>query len=70
MDNSVRPSERKKGYATEILKQICFVARKHGMKQLQLSVEKNNVASIKTIEKTVEIIVEALPLKTRKHMYI
>ncbi|MGI6499648.1 MAG: GNAT family N-acetyltransferase [Anaerostipes sp.] len=48
---SVRPSERKKGYATEILRQICLVAKKHGLKQLQLSVERDNTASIKTIEK-------------------
>lgn len=45
---SVRPSERRKGYATEILRQICLAAGKHGMKQLQLSAEKDNVASIKT----------------------
>ncbi len=48
---SVRPSERKKGYATEILRQICIIAKEHGLKQLQLSVEKDNIASIKTIEK-------------------
>ena len=48
---SVRPSERRKGYATEILRQICLIAKEHGLKQLQLSVEKENVASIKTIEK-------------------
>ena len=47
---SVRPSERRKGYATEILRQICLIAGKHGLKQLQLSVEKDNVASIKTIQ--------------------
>ena len=40
---SVRPSERRKGYATEILRQICLVAKEHGLKQLQLSVEKDNV---------------------------
>ncbi len=48
---SVRPSERRKGYATEILRQICLVAKEHGLNQLQLSVEKDNLASIKTIEK-------------------
>lgn len=48
---SVRPSERKKGYATEILRQICLIAKEYGLKQLQLSVEKDNIASIKTIEK-------------------
>ena len=49
--NSVRPTERKKGYATEILRQICLIAKEHGMKQLQLSVERDNIASIRTIEK-------------------
>ena len=48
---SVRPSERRKGYASEILRQICLLAGKHGLEQLQLSVEKDNAASIKTIEK-------------------
>lgn len=48
---SVRPSERKKGYATEMLRQICVIAQKHGLKQLQLSASKHNVASIKVIEK-------------------
>lgn len=48
---SVRPSERRKGYASEILRQICAAAREHGLRQLQLSVEKDNTASIKTIEK-------------------
>lgn len=48
---SVRPSERRKGYASEILRQICLLAGKHGLKQLQLSVEKDNAASIKAIEK-------------------
>lgn len=48
---SVRPSERKKGYATEILRQICLIAKEYGLKKLQLSAEKDNMASIKTIEK-------------------
>ena len=48
---SVRPTERRKGYATEILKQICTLAKSQGLESLQLSVEKNNTASIKTIKK-------------------
>lgn len=48
---SVRPTERRKGYAAEILKHICSLAKKQGLQKLQLSVEKNNAASIKTIEK-------------------
>ena len=46
---SVRPSERNKGYASEILKQICTLAKEHGLANLQLSVERENTASIKTI---------------------
>lgn len=48
---SVRPSERRKGYATQMLKLIIQRAAEVGMNKLQLSVEKSNVASIKTIAK-------------------
>lgn len=46
---SVRPSQRRKGYATEMLRQILDVARKADMKELHLSVEKDNLPSVKTI---------------------
>lgn len=46
---SVRPTERNKGYASEILKQICEIAGQYGLNNLQLSVEKENAPSIKTI---------------------
>lgn len=48
---SVRPTERKKGYATEMLAQVCEIAKAAGLKKLQLSVEKDNTASIRTIQK-------------------
>lgn len=48
---SVRPSERKKGYATEMLHQLLQAARKAKMKELHISVEKTNTASIKVIQK-------------------
>ena len=48
---SVRPSERKKGYATEMLRQVCHIAKEYGLPELKLSVEKGNAASIRTIEK-------------------
>ncbi len=48
---SVRPTERNKGYATEMLAQICQKAKNHGIKSLQLSVEKSNIPSIRTILK-------------------
>lgn len=48
---SVRPSERRKGYATEMLCKLVAKAREAGMKELQISVEKENTASRKVIEK-------------------
>ena len=48
---SVRPSERRKGYATEMLKLILERARQIGMDKIQLSVERSNEASVKTITK-------------------
>ena len=48
---SVRPSERKKGYATEILRLLLKYAKEIGLKDLHLSVERDNIPSIKTIVK-------------------
>ncbi len=48
---SVRPSERRKGYATEMLRLLLKVADGAGMTELFLSVEKDNEPSIKTIIK-------------------
>lgn len=48
---SVRPTERRKGIATEMLKQLLDIAKNSGMNEIQLSVEKSNIPSIKTIVK-------------------
>ena len=48
---SVRPSERNRGYATEMLRQILAIAKEAGLKEIHLSVEKDNGPSIKTILK-------------------
>ena len=48
---SVRPSQRKKGYATEMLRQVLDIARRAGLTELHLSVEKVNLPSVKTIIK-------------------
>lgn len=48
---SVRPTERKKGYATEMLRQILEVARNAGLTEIHLSVERDNEPSVKTIIK-------------------
>ncbi len=47
---SVRPSERRKGYATEMLRQILGIAKQSGMDELHLSVERDNEPSVKTIK--------------------
>ena len=48
---SVRPSERRKGFATEMLRQLLGTAREAGMTELHLSVERDNLPSVKTILK-------------------
>ena len=48
---SVRPSERRKGYATEMLRLLLKHAGEIGMERLQLSVERTNAPSVRTIVK-------------------
>lgn len=48
---SVRPTERKKGYATEILKKVLEIAKKLEFSEVYLVCNKNNEASRKTIQK-------------------
>lgn len=48
---SVRPSERKKGYASAMLSQLLREAKEAGMEELHISVEKENTASVKVIQK-------------------
>jgi len=48
---SVRPTERKKGYAQEMLKQVIEVAKQTRMKQLLISAKRENIPSVKTIIK-------------------
>ena len=48
---SIRPSRRNNGYATLMLALIIDKATKMGMNSLQLSAERSNVASVRTIVK-------------------
>lgn len=48
---SVRPSERRKGYGTEMLRLLQKIAVDAGMTELYLSVERDNEPSVKTIVK-------------------
>ena len=47
---SVRPSERRKGYGTQMLRQLLDVAKEAGLQKLQLSVERDNTASVRVIQ--------------------
>lgn len=48
---SVRPSERRKGYATEMLKQVLRVCRELGESKVLVTCDKENEASRRTIVK-------------------
>ena len=48
---SVRPSERNKGYATEMLRQLLTIAKAHGLSNILLVCKTDNIASIKVITK-------------------
>ena len=48
---SVRPSERRKGYATQMLGQIKDIAKKAGLPELHISVERSNETSVRVIRK-------------------
>ncbi len=46
---SVRPSERKKGYAKEMLMQVLQQCREHGLTKVMVTCDADNIASKKTI---------------------
>lgn len=48
---SVRPLERKQGYADQMVRQLLLVAKAAGILKLHLSVERDNTASVKVIRK-------------------
>ena len=47
----VRPSERKKGYASEALSMTLLEARKLGLKKVLITCDEDNIGSKRTIEK-------------------
>ena len=48
---SVLPSQRRKGYASEMLKQILLICKEYGEKRVLVTCDKSNIASQKTIIK-------------------
>ena len=47
----VRPSERRKGYATAMLRHALFICKEKGLKQVTLGCYKDNFASVATIKR-------------------
>jgi predicted acetyltransferase len=58
---AVRPSERRKGYATQILKMALTYSKSIGLSKVMLGCYSDNLASIKTIEKCGGIMTERKP---------
>jgi len=54
----VRPSERRKGYATTMLRYALSVCREKGMDKIILGCYKDNLASAKTIQKNGGVLIE------------
>ena len=48
---SVRPSQRRKGYAVSMLRQVLCYARTLGLKKVMLDCDKSNTGSLKIIQK-------------------
>lgn len=46
---SVRPSERKKGYAKEMLRQNLIICKEYGLDKVLITCDKDNIGSKKTI---------------------
>ena len=65
---SVRPSERKKGYATEMLKMGFEYAKSLGIEKLMIACFADNIPSIKTIEKCGGTLSETKPYIEQKHI--
>jgi len=63
---SVRPGERKKGYATKMLKTGFEYAKALGIEKLMIACFADNTPSIKTIEKCGGILAETKPYSERK----
>lgn len=69
---AVRPSDRRKGYASEILTQSISIARQLGIKRALLTCDDDNQGSIRTIEKNggiLESILQDPALKVPKRRY-
>ncbi|NFN85952.1 GNAT family N-acetyltransferase [Clostridium sporogenes] len=67
---SVCPSERRKGYATQMLKMALEFERTIGLEKVMLGCYSDNIASIKTIERCGGIRTEEKLYIDKKPMYV
>ncbi len=67
---AVRPSERRKGYAAQILKLALVHAKSIGLSRVMLGCYSDNLASIKTIEKCGGVLTETKPYIDDKLMNV
>ena len=58
---SVRPSQRKRGYASEILKLTLMEAAKCGLSKILITCNEPNIASAKVIEKNGGVLEKIIP---------
>ena len=58
---SVRPSQRRKGYASEILKLTLIEATKCGLSKILITCNEPNIASAKVIEKNGGVLEKIIP---------
>lgn len=67
---AVRPSERRRGYATQILKMALAHAKSIGLSRVMLGCYSDNLPSIKTIEKCGGVLTETKPYADGKPMNV
>lgn len=67
---AVRPTERRKGYATEMLRQALAFAGWIGLTKVMISCYADNTASAKTIEKCGGVLTEVKPYLDGKMMKV
>lgn len=65
---SVVPEYRRKGFATEILRQSLLIAKSLGIDRILVTCDENNVGSMRTIEKTAEFLRTSIP--AQKYRYL
>lgn len=66
---SVLPNERRKGYATRMLKLMLAEAKKAGISRVLLTCDVDNVASCKTVEKCGGVLEREEPFVYKKDLY-